>query len=138
MCSALKVAAALLFFLDWILVSYNTSKNEEAAGHSPSSRRRRRVCSLASRVRGVCSQQRASLISLDKVPHVDHHDNTNGRQADLLEPGLDSDYNSAADVEVEVTAFGPESLLTPNAHLESLIDYEPRRRTQSRGSDQDC
>lgn len=144
-CSALKVAAGLLFFLDWILVCYNTSKTEEATHGktSPSSNRKRKVCSFASRVRGVCGQQTKSVVSLDKIHHLDNSQQQPDNEI-VIEGGLDSDYNSAADVEVdqEIAAAEESDLahpnLTPNAHLESLLDFEPRRRHSVGSHNHNC
>lgn len=85
-CSALKVAAGLLFFLDWLLVSYITK------------RRSLKSKAVEINVRDIIS----SIASLDNItsPKLDQHNNSNnGDRIELLEAGLDSDYNSANDGE---------------------------------------
>lgn len=106
-CSALKVAAGLLFFLDWILVCY-TSSQESSTSSKHLSRRKRassRVCNLVSRTRR-CLQLRQDpvppMIGLNAVPVGEEavQDEQEQQEVDFMEPGLDSDYNSAVDVEV--------------------------------------
>ena len=88
-CSALKVAAGLLFFLDWLLISY-ASKQKKL--QSP----------MEVSVREVIS----SMASLDNLtaPKLDSIE-CNGDRIELLEAGLDSDYNSANDGEEEDAHF---------------------------------
>lgn len=78
-CSALKVAAGLLFFLDWVLVCYKSSQ-------------KRIENSFDAGVEHVVE----SRVSLDKLSLVEAAAG-DAERMDLLETGHDSDYNSAID-----------------------------------------
>ena len=83
-CSALKVAAALLFFLDWVLVSWSPTKD---AKEKP----------IGLAVGDIVS----SIISLDRLSTLGY-DRRSVQHMELIESGSgsgspDSDYNSAAD-----------------------------------------
>lgn len=95
-CSGLKVAAGLLFFLDWILVCYNSRASRK----------------ISDKPLDVGVQQIVrSIVSLDKVSVLDgagvgggvHGD---GDGLELMEAGPDSDYNSAADPD-DIEAVAP-------------------------------
>jgi hypothetical protein len=99
-CSGLKVAAGLLFFLDWILVCYNSSRESRRKMDKPLD------VSVKSIVRSIISLDRLSTGAGDKdaasVAGGHHNDGDGddddaGDQLELLEPGPDSDYNSAID-----------------------------------------
>lgn len=87
-CSALKVAAGLLFFLDWLLVSYTTKS------------RRHLHSSIEVDVREVISSM-ASFDNLATSKMDSRALEAVGDRIELLEAGLDSDYNSANDGEEE-------------------------------------
>ena len=86
-CSGLKVAAGLLFFLDWVLVYYTDSKKKEMFDKPVE------VAPVKQIVTSIVSLDRISRCSIP--PESD--DIINENRLELLDAGPDSDYNSTID-----------------------------------------
>lgn len=132
--SALKVAAALLFFFDWLLITWRHKKEKaQASTGLLKIQGTQQPLSIIEIVSSIISLDRLSVMGWDYDNRIGyfHHDCDDpsavdgeghlnrGGEEDLKTIGQDSDYNSANDDQESLTGSGRESHemepLSPNA-----------------------